>query len=296
MALLTIAIPSLNGNILIPGVLKSISKSVEKSNASQVHVKVFDNGSDFPLSEDILVPLLERGITARLIRFSSNLGYDKNILRIIEYIETEFVWLLGDDDTLLLDNLDSILDLFVENQRKVSAIVLKAHHGLESQQVSSLELRKFTSASEFLSTVFVEVSLISTLILKTSLIGKVPKSLIGLDWIHVAILLEICRKNVDHMFIHAPTPCIQVGVVQDRWAVHFGDGTLTALKHLILLFFYRDLFSLNFTRKFYDSRKIGRRALFWGLFGLGSHEYKMYLACLRYEIFFLTSKIKRMLR
>lgn len=291
MAILTIAIPSLNGNSVIGKLLESISRCIDDDTIRDIKIMVFDNGSTIPLDETCLNPLISKGVNVSLKRFPNNLGYDRNIFRIVGFIESDYVWFLADDDTLLIDSFRMILDILTNSDRSILAIVLKALHDSADYQTEILDVSYFNDVPSYLQTVFLEVSLVSTLILKTSVIQLPSSKYVGLDWGHVALLLEICKRNKDGLFVFVKTHCVGVGVLPDRWSEHFGDGAVTALKHLVLMYGFRRLFPREFVLKFYLGRRFGRRFLLNSLLGFCTKKYRHGLVLFYYELILLKSKI-----
>lgn len=89
--MLTIAIPTYNRN-------KKLVRSIEALTpqlTEQVKILIIDNCSTIPVQESLGNRLLPN---MRIIRNERNLGVSVNFLRCFENCDTEWMWLLGDDD------------------------------------------------------------------------------------------------------------------------------------------------------------------------------------------------------
>ncbi len=71
---------------------------------------IIDNCSSEPAAE-VLAPSLTQyaGACVRIIRNKTNVGANANILRCIEYCETEWVWIVGDDDEVSPNAVETII-------------------------------------------------------------------------------------------------------------------------------------------------------------------------------------------
>lgn len=102
---LTIAIPTYNRNHKL---LKNI-KNLLPQLTSGCKLLIIDNCSDTPV-EETLQPLLSSysDINVRVLRNKVNIGGNANILRCFEMCETPWLWVLGDDDEVLSNAVETI--------------------------------------------------------------------------------------------------------------------------------------------------------------------------------------------
>lgn len=101
-AILTVCIPTYNRAEILATV-----QAILPQLTSTVKVKIFDNASDNPVSE-ILRDYATESI--EIIRNPVNVGAAGNIIKCFEYCETEWMWLLSDDDFPTADAIKNILD------------------------------------------------------------------------------------------------------------------------------------------------------------------------------------------
>jgi len=104
MKSLTVSIPTYNRNEELLFTLSKLLPQVKDEK-----IIIIDNESDIPV-KDSLTPLLNLypDLDVKIYRNRTNLGICGNFLRCFEYCETEWMWLLSDDDTPCPDSLEMI--------------------------------------------------------------------------------------------------------------------------------------------------------------------------------------------
>jgi glycosyltransferase involved in cell wall biosynthesis len=103
---LTIAIPTYDRNAILERGVRVLVPQLRP----QVRLVIRDNASQTAVSQT-LGPLLEDDASrhVQVIRNRENIGGNANILRCLEECETEWIWILGDDDEPAPDAVDRIL-------------------------------------------------------------------------------------------------------------------------------------------------------------------------------------------
>lgn len=105
-ALLTVAIPTYNRNQIL---LRNLKLLLPQFN-SRCQLLILDNVSPTPVDETLRELLaLYPDVECRIIRHVTNIGANANILRCIELCETPWIWILGDDDPVLPDAIETLL-------------------------------------------------------------------------------------------------------------------------------------------------------------------------------------------
>lgn len=127
---LTIAIPSWNRITRLLVTLVSICNQPE---SGQVNLLILDNGSDQDYTPALNF-LREKKQPFRYVRHKQNIGMCSNILRCVEESETEWVWILGDDDPVEGDSLARVLNAINQNN---STDILCFYEGCRTSGVSS---------------------------------------------------------------------------------------------------------------------------------------------------------------
>ena len=109
---LTIAIPTYGR----PQELRRCVQLLRNQSSRQFHLLILDNASPMPAAS-ALEGLLDDfpAESVRLVRNRFNIGGDANILRCFELCETEYLWVLGDDDEPLADAVETVLKAIRRN-------------------------------------------------------------------------------------------------------------------------------------------------------------------------------------
>lgn len=107
MHALTIAIPTYNRPAQLRATLETILPQVLA--CDQVELLLLDNHSETPV-QNILGSLLKQpNNRVRVIRHPVNIGGNANIMRCFELCETDWLWVLGDDDKPADNAVETIL-------------------------------------------------------------------------------------------------------------------------------------------------------------------------------------------
>jgi glycosyltransferase involved in cell wall biosynthesis len=112
--ILTIAIPTYNHHELLKEQLISLIPQI----TTEVILIVVDNCSNPP----VRVFLEKEGVNTSsftIIENEQNIGGDGNILKCYNITETDWIWILSDDDFIEKDALATVLEIISENQDSV---------------------------------------------------------------------------------------------------------------------------------------------------------------------------------
>jgi glycosyltransferase involved in cell wall biosynthesis len=107
-ALLTIAIPTYNRPVQLRYTLEVVLPQILGDN--RVRLLVLDNHSEVPAAQILNELGVELNEKVSVIRHALNIGGNANIMRCFELCETEWVWVLSDDDNPSSDAVQIILD------------------------------------------------------------------------------------------------------------------------------------------------------------------------------------------
>ncbi len=110
--LLTIAIPTFNRNEALAQLLTKILPQIGEG----VRLVIADNCSEVPVAT-VVDPLRARFPDAdvRLLRNRVNVGANANILRCFELCESDWIWVVGDDDEVEPEAVATILQRIAEH-------------------------------------------------------------------------------------------------------------------------------------------------------------------------------------
>lgn len=111
--LLTIAIPTFDRNEIL---LRNIEKILPQVK-DWVEIFVVDNHSKIPVADTLEFLISNnRNACIRIYRNTENIGVNANVLRCIEFCESEYIWVLGDDDFPLSTALETIHAIIVKKE------------------------------------------------------------------------------------------------------------------------------------------------------------------------------------
>ncbi|GHT88030.1 glycosyl transferase [Spirochaetia bacterium] len=152
---LTICIPTYNRPEKIRKTI--INLSVMK-NIDHVKILIIDNCSPVPVLE--IYNKLDVKLTGlKIMRNPINIGIAANIMRSIEYAETDWVWLLSDDDIALKNSLEIIIeDLCQIESSSYSTVLLKYSTRLmsDSSSIGTINQQVYIKTLNELFSVFEE--------------------------------------------------------------------------------------------------------------------------------------------
>jgi glycosyltransferase involved in cell wall biosynthesis len=107
--LLSIGIPTYNRGFYLARCIKSIT-SQGRFKKGDIEVLIIDNHSDADVLP-IIKPFIERYPKIRFWRNSSNIGLERNILRLLENFKGRYFFFLSDDDELLPGSISKLSSL-----------------------------------------------------------------------------------------------------------------------------------------------------------------------------------------
>ena len=106
---LTIAIPTYNRARFLEKTLKNIGAEIDKIPGVIIEILVSNNGSNDKTSE-VCEDFQKNYEHFSYNENQENLGYLNNFLKVLELAKGEFVWLMGDDDGIAKNGLQTILN------------------------------------------------------------------------------------------------------------------------------------------------------------------------------------------
>lgn len=134
--LLTIAIPTWNRN----GQAEQTVTALVPQLRPGVSIVLVDNCSDKPIEETISAAL-KRHI--RIVRHPMNIGGCANILRCFELADSDWVWIMGDDDDPAPDAIDRAMQAIANNP---DCCLLDFGHPFKTTRQNSIKTRSAKEA------------------------------------------------------------------------------------------------------------------------------------------------------
>ncbi|MBI5387434.1 MAG: glycosyltransferase family 2 protein [Verrucomicrobia bacterium] len=132
--ILTIAIPTYNRNETLK---KSIVHLLPQI-TPDCQLVIQDNHSDTPVAESVNnICKCYPGVSVKIVRHRWNLGATANILRCLEVCETEWIWILGDDDIVAAGAVDTVLKNVSNNDDSIYfSFLTQAHKDTGARRLS----------------------------------------------------------------------------------------------------------------------------------------------------------------
>lgn len=202
--LLTIGIPTYNGEITIRDSIESIISQFSDINMSNVELLISDNNSN-----DLTVDIANKykSLYPNNIRIVNNrqndLKLDGNLLNLFKNAKGQFVWILSDDDVLEKIAINYVINIIKKYKNDLGVIMTNY-----SECDYQLQYKKKRYREDILEDIFCEngddffikskllFGLISSLIIKRdSWLASDFKQYIGLNSLHVAAIIQILNKE-----------------------------------------------------------------------------------------------------
>ncbi|MEZ9291412.1 glycosyltransferase [Vibrio lentus] len=194
MSLLTIVIVTFNRCEILESVLKA---NLSIARDFDVNIKVCNNGSTDSTIE-VLEALSNYHNNLSYENFSENLGYDDNVIRAMNSVDSEFAWLMGDSAYISSNIFSSIFDILDSSDENSPALI-----GLNNyNRVVETESKKYDNFNEFFSTFGWHLTLIDSVIwpvkqVKTLNLSKYS----GSNLVQVGALFDLINSNCEAFWI-----------------------------------------------------------------------------------------------
>ncbi|MFA5948309.1 MAG: glycosyltransferase family 2 protein [Candidatus Gracilibacteria bacterium] len=199
---LSFAIPTYNRAVSLTNLLNNILPQI-KGVKDNIEICISDNGSSDNTKEVVMDFKKKYPCIIKYNRNEKDIGFEKNILKLIEMSEGEFIWLFGDDDLLVNNGFKEIIN-FIKNNAKENTALLTLreeayffdektgkktiyHSSFEPGKPSVYEISRENVITEkfpcctFISALIFKGSLFKTLLLQEH---DLIKKAIGLGYIH----------------------------------------------------------------------------------------------------------------
>ena len=149
--ILSICIPTWNRAQYLEHTLLNIIKSIG-DNYDDIEICVSDNYSTDLTSQ--IVKEIQNEFTKYNIVYrktESNVGFDRNLLNVIDMAKGNYCWLFGDDDLLQENAIEHVLKLIYENNPDVLFIDYKAFADIPEFGIQSYNPNFEIGSAKFLS-------------------------------------------------------------------------------------------------------------------------------------------------
>lgn len=226
--ILSICIPTYNRASYLKECLESITVQFENNNIQeQIEVVISDNASTDNTS-DVVKMFTEKFDNITYFKNEKNIGFDRNLLSVIEKSTGEYCLTLGDDDALFPDSLTTVLEKV--NNLKFPYYILNCwgyNHELTAPVVNHpnwdiKEDRLFNTLGDFVRTIKKYIDIVgnfggmSMQLFSRKMWMDFPdkEKFIGTNTIHLFVILNVFK---DSKFALIAEPCIKTRNDNMRW-------------------------------------------------------------------------------
>lgn len=258
---LSICIPTYNREQCLGDCLDSIVTQFENPEVyRQVEIVISDNASTD--DTETLVQTFQKSYNnIRYIKNDSNLGFDRNVLQVVEKSTGTYCLTLGDDDALFSDSLTYLLTKIEKVKSPYYMLNPRAYDSKLREPAGSYpnfriqEDQSFDSLSDFVETIdaYSDVvgyfcSMSTQLFLRSAWMDfKQKNEYVGTNIIHMHILLSVFK---DTQFVLLAKPTIITRNNNLRWDTY--PGLETTFKRsgatLKTLLWINDVYTLNISK------------------------------------------------
>lgn len=256
--LLTIAIPTYKRHKYVVDNVRHLLPQV-LSHAESVRMLVTDNHSEDGTYEELLEIEKEHPEVFKVYEQKKNIGWMNNFFFGIEHSDSEFVYLLGDDDIVSPNFLDIVLPLIISGGDKLGLLHFNYVMTNDDLQNGSLLYKDFdnnemvvtyTNAEEFVKKFNRGPSFISSVIFRKRCMLEGKKKNLQSDTFAYSWFLCLYTGIAEYEVIFYKMPlCLQrVGGFYPAYCTNYVIGMFNAFKHLDIympgvLSYWKNLFA-----------------------------------------------------
>lgn len=264
--ILTIAIPTYNGSNVISDAIESVISNIGEYE-DYIEILIVDNGSIDKTNEIVMNYIKQYEHLIRYFRNDVNIGYDKNIDRLFDLANGQYVKILADDDCLMKSSIKKLFTLFEQfpevslfqsnfiiydfsMKNILNTIVMNKNKNIYCKNIQ-----------QFLDTCYGRYGQVSTLVIKRNdwlKYDRIPG--IGTNYIHVYMTLNLV---VDYPSYVISEPLVQVREGSPNFETNVSNIILVPLGVIKILNYFIDngvhkisLKKLLFKQQVYILKKI----------------------------------------
>lgn len=187
--LLTIGLPTFNNPRGARIQIESLIDQILSLNAmKRIDILISDNSENLE-TLNCISEVDARGVLLEYRRNASNIGYDRNVDRVLTEARGTYCWLLSDNDPVASGALRAIVSA-LEKYGQAAHLIIDTTLGVENvvQYANYEDLARSFGDS-------LPGGLVSQNIFKRSLLPADRFRFYGNHWFHLALLLQICAKK-----------------------------------------------------------------------------------------------------
>lgn len=221
--LLSICIPTYNRSKYLIELLESLIPQISPETEEKIEVIISDNCSEDDTYEK-LKKYLNNYSFIKYYKNEKNLGFDGNILKLVDLANGKYIQLMGDDDTYnnsaiqdILKELETDADLYLFNRVEYdmdSNYIGEKHWfsaAFENRIIDLTEKSELINLFKNSYTLGCVFSYISSIFIKKSQLAKTENftQFIGTGYVHVYLVTDMISKGVGFQYINKhPIKCL----------------------------------------------------------------------------------------
>ena len=256
MKSLTVAIPTLDGFPHLEEAVSSVLSQMASSSGCSVEMVIANNGSK-PETSNYLASLTKNH-NVTVLDFDQNLGFDRNLWRLLSHVKGDFVWFLGDDDILLPGTIGHMCKVLNSN---TNPQVLLCPPSFFTDNSSQREMPPFVPKKAvfddgvtFIKQTLWSSSALSSLCWRTDSLRNLEiDPATASNWIHVMALMKLSSHPGEFIVLEEDLVAVRVG--NQRWATHFGNQFSVGIDHITVI---RDSFDSSVDKSIYEAFLLSR--------------------------------------
>lgn len=205
---LTIGIPTFNGERTLETLLKSI---VNSKTSFRYEVVISDNNSND--NTPIICKKYSKEYSfIKYYRNNENIGFDGNVNMLFQHSKDGFVWIIGDDDYIRNDSIQTIYENINKYEGKISYIY--TNFSMFNNKVNKISTYRKTNIlkdyyldnfSDVTQIIKLDNSFVSSNIFNKSIWKKYyDKDMLNTQWIHYEMFLKTSIENQNYLILKNP--------------------------------------------------------------------------------------------
>ena len=207
--LLSICIPAYNQPDSLCEVLDSIVVDFEDPKIrDRVEIIIHDDASPSGSLASVISPYQKKYENIHFTRHKENIGFDRNLLGVVDEALGKFCWLMSDNDALVEGALQKVISLLDKYPDVGYAYVQARGYDGELKNelggdLKSMEIVRVASAEEFVQAYDLPGFLSSQIVRKELWDAVEKEKYVGNYWMHLSTILEFLPRT-DILYVGTP--------------------------------------------------------------------------------------------
>jgi glycosyltransferase involved in cell wall biosynthesis len=235
---LTIAIPTFNGGARICSTLDTLLNEIAGNGIENIEILVSDNASTDIGPAYLSVYQSRFPGLIKCIKNQTNIGYDRNIVALLNNASGDYVWFIGDDDKCTPGAIKELYEAIHVYDHPAIILCSIGYEDLQSGNHTFHQKFKdnqfFESGDEFFQeTLWMSSALSSICIKRRFWQPNFAIKYLDTNWMHLGVIMEILALQPNSVVISKEMAVI--GMNNPRWSTNFGNQFRVGLEHLKVL-------------------------------------------------------------